>query len=64
MTKAKIIKGLIADLRGAGCIQEAELTLRVTHDHKGKGISIADEHGGIMFYIPVEPVEDLIEVKI
>ena len=64
MTKAKIVNGFIADFREGGCIHEAELTLRVTHDHKGKGISIADEHGGIMFYIPVEPVEDLIEVKI
>lgn len=64
MTKAKIINGCIADFRGSGCIKEAELVLRVTHDHKGKGISISDEHGGIMFYIPVEPVEDLIEVKI
>ena len=64
MTKAKIIKGLTADLRGAGCIHESQLTLRVTHDHKGKGISIADEHEGILLYIPVEPVEDLIEVRI
>ena len=46
-----------------GKIRSASLTVRVTKDDRGEGISVSDDHRGILFFIPVEKVKDLIEVK-
>lgn len=40
-----------------------KITLRATRDEHGQSLSLADEIGGIMLEIPVEPVLDIIEVK-
>ena len=49
-----------------GKIRSASLTVRVIEDDlddRGVGISVSDDHRGILFFIPLEKVKDMIEVK-
>lgn len=41
----------------------AVVTLRATRDNLGQTISLAVEDMNLMILIPVEPVEDILEVK-
>lgn len=60
MTKGKTVQGLIFFKDKMG---KLPITLRVTRDAMGQSISLADDNGGLILEIPVEPVKDLIEVK-
>lgn len=41
----------------------ALVTVRVSADKIGKSLSLSVEDMGLMIEIPVEPVEDMVEVK-
>lgn len=60
MTKLREVNGMIVTPVG---VRFGTVTLRVTKDDLGKSMSLADDKGGIMLQIPIEPVADLIEVK-
>lgn len=59
MTRLKDVDGLVF---ANGKIRSATVTVRVTKDSRGESISLSDEHRGIMLFIPVEKVKDMIEV--
>ena len=61
MTKFREVQGIIVT-QPVG-IRFGTVTLRVTKDNLGQSMSLADDKGGIMLQIPIEPVMDLIEVK-
>lgn len=55
MTIVKSVKGLNLS---KGVYKESELVIRMTGDHIGKSLSIADEDNDIMLCIPLEPIEN------
>ena len=61
MTKFREVQGIIVTPPVG--IRFGTVTLRVTKDNLGQSMSLADDKGGIMLQIPIEPVMDLIEVK-
>lgn len=60
MMKLREVNGLESVGHG---LRQAIITVRVTADERGKSLSLADDRRGIMLMIPVEPVEDLLDVK-
>lgn len=58
-TRYKDIRGLVYIGSRMG---EAEVTVRVTHDEKGKSLSLASDVAGVMIMIPLEQVDDMLEV--
>lgn len=58
-THYKTVMGAAARIDKMG-IQSVPITIRVTHDGKGKSLSLED--GEKLLMIPLEPVEDLIKV--
>lgn len=60
MTKLREVQGMIVTPVG---IRFGTVTLRVTKDAVGQSMSLADDKGGFMIQIPIEPVADLVEVK-
>lgn len=60
MTKMRTLDGMIVLKDKLAFIP---VTIRVTRDEFGQSISFADDRQGLMLEIPVEPVADLIEVK-
>ena len=55
MTIVRSVKGLNLS---SGLYKESELVVRMTNDHIGKSLSIADEDNNIMLCIPLEPIEN------
>lgn len=66
MTKAETIKGCTILLRknGKHQLEMTDITVRGSIDDKGMSLSLTDEKRNIMLMIPVEPVLDILEVKI
>lgn len=60
MTKFREVNGMIVT---PVSLRFGTVTLRVTKDNLGQSMSLADDKGGIMLQIPIEPVADLIELK-
>lgn len=58
--KLRTVKGLIAY---ADKMAPALVTVRVSADKIGKSLSLAVEDMGLLIEIPVEPVEDMVEVR-
>lgn len=62
--KLRTVKGLIfyADKKN-NHMAPALVTVRVSADKIGKSLSLAVEDMGLLIEIPVEPVEDMVEVR-
>ena len=58
--KLRTVKGFIAY---ADKVASALVTVRVSADKIGKSLSLAVEDMGLLIEIPVEPVEDMVEVR-
>lgn len=54
MTGIKIVDGIYSDGKR---IEAKKLTVRVTKTFEGESLGITDEEKGIMFYVPVEPIQ-------
>lgn len=63
--KLRTVKGLIfyADKKKKKHMSPAVVTVRVSADEIGKSLSLAVEDMGLMIEIPVESVEDMVEVR-
>ena len=59
--REKRVEGWITDGRH---FDRARICVRMTHDDKGKSLSLSVEEGNILFQIgiPLESVEDIIEI--
>lgn len=60
MTRTREVKGMIVTPSG---ITAGTVTLRVTKDKLGKSLSLSDDSRGFMLQIPIEPVQDLVDVR-
>lgn len=62
--KLRTVNGLIfyADKKKTYMISEL-VTVRVSADEIDKSLSLAVENMGLMIEIPIEPVEDMVEVR-
>ena len=58
-TRYKILNGITADIAEPTKLHPAEVIIRVTHDKRGKSLSLED--GERLIMIPLEPVTDLID---
>lgn len=58
--KLREVTGLMFSPKG---YMPTKITVRISNDAIGKSLSLADERIGFMLEIPLEPLEDLIEVK-
>lgn len=58
-TRYHILTGLTADIAEPTKLHPANVVIRVTHDDKGKSLSLED--GERLIMIPLEPVADLID---
>ena len=56
-TRMKNVNGMVMDKRG---MRKTDICVRVTSDRRGKSLSLED--GKTMLMIPLETVEDMIEV--
>lgn len=57
----KTVKGAMMTLRGVN--PNADITVRIKKDKRGKSLSLANEDLGIMLFVPLEPIEkELAEV--
>ena len=62
--KLRTIKGVIwLDSKNGLRAANALVTVRVTADKIRKSLSLTVEDMGLMIEIPIEPVEDMVEVK-
>ena len=61
-TTLREVNGLTYILHRDGRMESTpnKLVFRITKDDAGKTISLNDERLGVMFVIPLEPVEDLL----
>lgn len=44
-------------------VMPVDVTVRVTHDKRGKSLSLSDESSGTMLMVPLEPLEDILDVR-
>ena len=58
-TRYHILTGLTADIAEPTKLHPANVVIRVTHDDRGKTLSLED--GKTLICIPLEPVADLID---
>ena len=61
MYKERKVRGMLSDGQD---MKMADITLRVTVDRVGKSLSLTSEDDSIMLLIPLEPVQDLVRIKV